>query len=41
MGLPDSKIIEEMDRLRQNKISFERKGDMVMKRFNKLLNIHK
>ena len=41
IGLTDSKVIEEMDRLGLNKISSRRKGDKFMDRLNNSLNNHK
>ena len=40
IGIPDSKVIEEMNRLDLNKIS-SKKNDRIMKRLNKTLNNHK
>ena len=37
IGLPDSKFIEAIDRLGQNKISSERIGDMIMHRLKNYL----
>ena len=37
-GLPDSKVIEGMNRLGLNEISSKRKGDRIMDRLNRSLN---
>ena len=41
IGLPDCKVIEEMNRLGLNKISSKRKGDRIMDRLNNSLKNHK
>ena len=41
IGIPDSKVIEDMNRLDLNKISFEEKNDRIMNRLNKTLTNHK
>ena len=41
IGLPDTKVIEEMNRLGLNKISSKRKGDRFSDRLNISLNNHK
>ena len=41
IGLPDCKVIEEMNKLGINKISSKRKGDRIMDRLNNSLNNHK
>ena len=41
IGLPDCKLIDEMNRLRLNKISSKRKGDRIMDRLNISFNNHK
>ena len=41
IGLPDCKVIEEMNKLRIYKISSKRKGDRIMDRLNNSLNNHK
>ena len=41
MGKPDSKIIEEMNRLYLNKTSSKEKNDRTMNRLNKTLNSHR
>ena len=41
IGIPDSKVIEEMNRLDLNKISSKEKNDRIMNRLNKTLNNHK
>ena len=41
IGLPDSKVTEEMKRLGVNKIWSKGKGDRIMDRLNKSLNKHK
>ena len=41
IGLPDRKVIEEMNKLGLNKISSKRKGDRSMDRLNNSLNKHK
>ena len=38
--LPDSKVIEEMNKLRLNKISSKIKGDWIMDKLNNSLNNH-
>ena len=38
IGLPDCKIIEEMNKLGLNRISSKRKGDRFMDRLNSSLN---
>ena len=40
IGLPDCRVIEEMNRLGLNKITFKRKGDRILDRLNNLLNNH-
>ena len=40
MGLPDCKVLEELNKLGFNKISPNRKGDRVMERLNSSLNNH-
>ena len=40
-GLPDCKIIEEINRLGLSKISSKEKGDRIMDRLNNSLNSHK
>ena len=40
IGIPDSNVIEEMNRLDLNKISCKEKNDRIMKRLNKTLNNH-
>ena len=41
IGIPDSKVIEEMTRLDLNKISCEEKNDRILNRLNKTLHNHK
>ena len=41
IGIPDSKVIEEMNRLDLNKISCKEKNDAIMNRLNKTLHNHK
>ena len=41
MGLPDSKIVEETNKLGLNKISSKRKYDRIIDRLNNALNNHK
>ena len=41
IGIPDSKVIEEMNRLDLNNMSFEEKTDRIMNRLNKTLTNHK
>ena len=41
MRLPDCKIIEEMNRLRLNKISFRRKDDKIMDTLINSISNHK
>ena len=41
IGIPDSTVIEEMNRLDSNKISCKEKNDRIMNRLNKTLNNHK
>ena len=41
LGIPDSKVIEEMKRLDLNKTSCNEKNDRNMNRLNKMLNNHK
>ena len=41
IGLPDSKVIEEMNKLGINKMSSKSKGDRMMARLNKSLNNNK
>ena len=41
IGIPDSKVIEEMNRLALNKTSCKEKIDRIMNRLNKTLNNHK
>ena len=41
IGIPDSKVIEEMNRLDLNKISCKEKNDRIMNRLNKTLHNHK
>ena len=41
IGIPDFKIIEEMNRLDLNKISSKEKNDRIMNRLNKTINNHK
>ena len=41
IGIPDSKVIEEMNRLDLNKISSKEKNDRIMNRLNKTINNHK
>ena len=41
IGIPDSKVIEEMNRLDSNKISCKEKNDRIMNRLNKTLHNHK
>ena len=41
IGIPDSKIVEELKRLGLNKISSKHKSDRNMNRFNKTLKNHK
>ena len=41
IGLPDCKVIEEMDKLGPNKISSKRKGDRILDRLNITFNNHK
>ena len=41
IGLPDTKVNEEMNRLGLNKISSERKENWIMNRFINSLNNHK
>ena len=41
IGLPDSKVVEEMNGLGLNKISSRRKGDRIMDRINISLNSYK
>ena len=40
-GLPDCKVIEEMNRLRWNRTSIKRKSDRIMDRISNSLNNHK
>ena len=40
LGMPDSKIVEEMHKLSLNKISRKDKCDRFMNRLNKTLNNH-
>ena len=40
-GIPDSKFVEEMNKLYLNKISSREKSDRVMERLNKTQNTHK
>ena len=39
--LPDSKVIEEVNRLGLNKMSFKRKGEKITDRLNKSVKNHK
>ena len=41
IGIPDSKVIEEMNILDLNKISCKEKNDTIMNRLNKTLHNHK
>ena len=41
IGIPDFKVIEEMNRLDLNKISRKEKNDKIMKRLNEALHNHK
>ena len=41
MGLPDSKVIEETNRLGLNKMASKRKGDRIMDTFNYTLDNQK
>ena len=41
IGIPDSKVIEEMNRLDLNKLSCKEKNDRIMNRLNKTLHNHK
>ena len=41
IGIPDSKVIEEMKRLDLNKKSCKEKNDRIMNWLNKTLNDHK
>ena len=41
LGLPDCKVLEQMNRLGLNKKSSERKSDRIMDRLNNSLNNHK
>ena len=41
IGIPDSKVIEEMNRLDLNKISCKEKNDKFLNRVNKTLHNHK
>ena len=41
IGIPDSKVIEEMNRLDLDKISCKEKNDRIMNRLNKTLHNHK
>ena len=41
IGIPDSKVVEEMKRLDLNKISCKEKNDRIMNRLNKTLHNHK
>ena len=41
MGIPDSKVIEETNRLDLNKKSSKEKNDSIMNRVKKTLNNHK
>ena len=41
IGIPDSKVIEEMNRLKINKTSCKEKNDRIMNRLNKTLTNHK
>ena len=41
IGIPDSKLIEDMNRLDLNKISCKEKNERIMNRLNKTLNNHK
>ena len=41
IGIPDSKVIEEMNRLDLNKISSKERNDRIMNRLNKTLTNHK
>ena len=41
MGIPDSKVVEEMNRLDSNKLSCKDKGNRIMNMLNKTLNIRK
>ena len=41
IGIPDSKIVEEMSRLDLNNLSSKNKNDRIMIRLNKTLNNHK
>ena len=41
IGIPDSKVIEEMNRLDLNKISCKEKNDRILNRLNKTLHNHK
>ena len=41
IGVPDSKVIKEMNRLDLNKISSKERNDRIMNRLNKTLTNHK
>ena len=41
ISIPDHKVIEEMNRLDLNKISYKEKNDRIMNRLNKTLTNHK
>ena len=41
IGIPDSKVIEEMNMLDLNKISYKEKNDRIMNRLNKTLHNNK
>ena len=41
IGIPDSKVIEQMNRLDLNKISCKEKNDRILNRLNKTLHNHK
>ena len=41
IGMPDSRVIEAMNRLDFNKVSSKRTNDGIMNRLNKKLNNHK
>ena len=41
LGLPDCKVIQEMNRLRLSKVSSERKGDRIMDRLSNYFKNHK
>ena len=41
IGIPDSKVIDEMNRLDLNKLSCKEENDRIMKRLNKTLTNHK